>query len=76
MPRPMPPMMSGTTKFGKYGTPRSSVEPYSMRRNTRMPPAITTTRGGNHFTSCDDAPIPMACAMANGMKLIPACSGL
>ncbi|CNJ95111.1 Uncharacterised protein [Mycobacterium tuberculosis] len=34
----------------------------------RMPPTITTTRGGKRVTSCEDTPAPTLTATAKGMK--------
>jgi hypothetical protein len=41
-----------------------------------MPPAITSTRGGNRVTSFDDTTTPVPTARANGMKPTPARSAL
>ena len=41
-----------------------------------MPPAITSTRGGNSDTRCEDSPRPMPSAITNGMKPIPARNAL
>ena len=76
MPRPTAPTTIGSTRFGKYGMPPLSVEPYSVAPSTTMPPAITITRGENRVTSRDDTAVPMAIAMANGMKPTAARSGL
>src|SRR5579875_506885 len=76
IPMPKAPTARGTTRFGKYGTPRLSVEPYNMATSTTMLPAITTIRGGNHDTSRDDMPAPALTATANGMNANPARSAL
>ncbi len=76
IPIPIPPNTSGINRFGKYGIPALSVEPYSMAPRTSTPPEMTRTRGGKTDTNCDDSASPMPIAIANGMNPIPARSGL
>ncbi len=75
-PMPNPPTTIGTTRSGKYGMVRVSVEPYSMAPSTKMPPPMISQRGATYGAARAASTLPSPRATANGMNPMPACSAL
>ena len=59
-PIPKPPTTIGTTRSGKYGMVRVSVEPYSMAPSTSRPPPMISQRGAMCGASRAASTLPSA----------------